>query len=117
MFLSFLPAISSTAAREIWQQIRDWAFSSKTHLQLGDLAELTNAVVRGWETYYGEFYRSECLRVLRHLNHALVRWARRKYKRFHRSRRAAEHWLSGVAHRTPQLFVLWQLGVKPAAGR
>ena len=116
-FLSFQPAISATAACAIWQQIRDWDFSSKTHLQLGDLAELTNAVVRGWENYFGRFYRSECLRVLRHVNKALVRWARRKYKRFHGSSRAAACWLSGVARRSPQLFALWQLGEKPAAGR
>jgi RNA-directed DNA polymerase len=116
-FLSFLPAISRTAARAIWQQIREWRFSSKTHLQLGDLADLTNAVVRGWWTYFGQFYRSACQRVLRSLNQALVRWARRKYKRFHRSCRAAERWLSAVARRTPQLFVLWQLGEKPAAGK
>ena len=117
MFLAFLPAISAASARAIWQQIRDWDFSSKTHLQLGDLANLTNAVVRGWAAYFGQFYRSECWRVLRHVNKALVHWARRKYQRFHGSPRAAERWLSGVARRTPQLFVLWQLGEKPAAGR
>ena len=43
---------------------------------------LHHPVVRGWLNYYGRFYRSKCVQVLRHFNEALGRWARRKYKRF-----------------------------------
>jgi hypothetical protein len=67
--------------------------------------------------YYGRFYRSKCVQVLRHLNNALVRWAMRKFKRFRRRERAATHWLGRIARRDKRLFVLWQLGIKPAAGR
>jgi RNA-directed DNA polymerase len=59
--------------------------------------------------------RSKCVHVLRHLNEALAGWVRRKYKRFRRRARASMHWLGGIAQRDPGLFVLWQLGVKPAA--
>lgn len=113
----FVPAISAKAAKAIRQAIREWRLaSSRTHLQLGDLARITNASVRGWLNYYGRFYRSACLRVLNHLNKVLVQWARRKYKRFHRSRRASEDWLRRIADRDPQLFALWMAGLKPVAG-
>ena len=83
---------------------------------LEDLARLINPAVRGWMNYYGRFYRSQCVQVLRRVNVALARWARRKYKRFKRRERASMHWLGRVARRDPKLFVLWQLGVRPEAG-
>ena len=113
LFVGFMAAISGTAAKRIRQTIRAWRFRSRTHLQLGDLAELVNATVSGWVNYYGRFYRSACLQVLRHLNHTLVRWALRKYKRFHRSWRVASRWLGGIAARNPGLFVHWAQGAKP----
>ena len=42
--------------------------------------ELVNPTMRGWMNYYGRFYRSKCLQVLRHFNEALAAWVRRKYK-------------------------------------
>jgi len=116
-FVSFLPAIGTKAAKAIRQTIREWRMASTRNNQsLEDLARLTNPAVRGWMNYYGRFYRSKCVQVLRHLNEALAAWARRKYKRFRRRERASIHWLGRIARREPNLFVLWQLGVKPGAG-
>jgi group II intron reverse transcriptase/maturase len=116
-FTSFLPAISNKAAKAIRQTIRDWRMAStRNHQRLEDLARFTNPVVRGWMNYYGRFYRSKCVQVLRHFNEALARWARRKFKRFRRRERASMHWLGCIARRDPSLFVLWQLGVRPEAG-
>ena len=116
-FTSFLPAISTKAARAIRQTIRAWRMAStRNNQRLEDLAMLTNPVVRGWMNYYGRFYRSKCVQVLRHLNVALAAWARRKYKRFRRRERASMHWLGRIARRDPKLFVLWELGVRPEAG-
>ena len=116
-FISFLPAISSKAAKAIRQTIRNWRMAStRNNQQLEDLARFSNPVVRGWMNYYGRFYRSKCVQVLRHFNEALARWARRKYKRFVRRERASSHWLGCIARRDPNLFVLWQLGVRPEAG-
>ncbi|QNB48259.1 hypothetical protein BR63_02150 [Thermanaerosceptrum fracticalcis] len=42
------------------------------------------SILRGWGNYYGRFYTSEMYSVLRHMNRALVRWARRKYKKLAR---------------------------------
>ncbi|MGH6691507.1 MAG: group II intron reverse transcriptase/maturase [Gammaproteobacteria bacterium] len=116
-FVSFLPAISTRAAQAIRQTIRKWRMAStRNNQRLEDLARLVNPSVRGWMNYYGRFYRSKCVQVLRHLNEALGAWVRRKYKRFRRRERASMHWLGRIARRDPNLFVLWQLGVKPEAG-
>jgi len=117
-FVSFLPAISSRAAKAVRQTIRGWQLAySRNNQELEDLARLVDPVVRGWMNYYGRFYRSKCIQVLRHLNDALVAWACQKYKRFRCRERAATHWLGRIAQRQPNLFALWQLGVTPAAGR
>jgi group II intron reverse transcriptase/maturase len=116
-FFSFLPAISTKAATAIRQTIREWRMAStRNHQHLEDLARSTNPVVRGWMNYYGRFYRSKCVHVLRHFNVALAQWVRWKYTRFRRRGRAAMHWLGRIAQRDPNLFVLWQLGVRPEAG-
>ena len=117
-FVSFLPAMSTKAATAIRSTIREWRLAStRNNQKLEDLARLADLAVRGWMSYYGRFYRSRCIQVLRHLNEALVAWACRKYRRFRRRERAATHWLGNIAKRDPKLFVLWQLGVQPAAGR
>jgi lipooligosaccharide transport system ATP-binding protein len=116
-FVSFLPAISTRSAVMIRAAIRQWRMASiRSNQRLEDLARLVNPSVRGWMNYYGRFYRSKCVQVLRHLNEALAGWARRKYKRLRRRERASRHWLGGIAQRDPNLFVLWQLGVRPEAG-
>lgn len=116
-FVSFLPAISTKSAKKIRKTIREWRLAStRNNQRLEDLARLLNPVVRGWMNYYGRFYRSKCVQVLRHLNEALAAWARRKYKRFRCRERASVHWLGRIARRDPKLFVLWELGVIPEAG-
>jgi group II intron reverse transcriptase/maturase len=116
-FVSFLPAISAKAAKAIRVTIREWRLASTRNNQsLEDLAQLINPVVRGWINYYGRYYRSKCVQVLRHVNLALAAWARRKYKRFRRRERESMYWLGRIARRDPNLFALWQLGVRPEAG-
>ena len=116
-FVSFLPAISTKAAKAIRKTIREWRLAvTRNNQRLEDLARFVNPVVRGWMNYYGQFYRSKCVQVLRHLNEALAAWARRKYKRFRRRERASMHWLGRIARRDPHVFALWELGVRPAAG-
>ena len=116
-FVNFLPAMSTKAAKAVRATIREWRMAStRNNQRLEDLARLVNPVVRGWMNYYGRFYRSKCIQVLRHLNEALAAWARRKYKRLRRRERASMHWLGCIAQREPNLFVLWQLGVRPEAG-
>ena len=117
-FVSFLPAISAKAAKAIRQTIRAWRMASTRNNQpLEQLAKLIDPAVRGWMNYYGRYYRTECIAVLQHINEALARWARWKYKRLRRRKTASIHWLGRLAERAPNLLVLWQLGIRPSAGR
>jgi RNA-directed DNA polymerase len=115
-FVSFLPAISNAAAKRLRGEIHDWRMHLKPDKSIEDLSRMFNPIIRGWINYYGRFYKSRLNTVLRHLNGALVHWVRRKYKRFSRHRRNAEHWLGRLARRSPKLFVHWQMGILPSAG-
>jgi RNA-directed DNA polymerase len=116
-FVSFLPGVSNKAGKAIRATIREWRLAATRNNQsLEDLARLVNPSVRGWVDYYGRFYRSALTPVLRHLERALVRWACRKFKRFRGHVTNAAHWLGRVARRDPNLFVLWQVGIRPATG-
>jgi RNA-directed DNA polymerase len=117
-FVGFLPAISTKAAKAIRATIRAWKLAStRNNQRLEDLADLINPVVRGWMNYYGRFYRSKLVQVLRHLNEVLGAWVRWKYHhRFKRRERASMHWLGRIARRDPTLFAHWQYGVRPEAG-
>jgi RNA-directed DNA polymerase len=115
-FVSFLPAISQRAEKALRQQIHDWRMHLKPDKSIEDLSRMFNPSIRGWLQYYGRFYKSRLYRVLRHLNWALVHWARRKYKKLARHRRRAEHWLGRLARREPGLFAHWQMGILPSAG-
>lgn len=117
-FVSFLPAISCKAAKAVRQTMRRWRIPAfRNNQSLEELAKFVNPYVRGWMNYYGRFYRSSVVSVLRHLNRVLIRWAMRKFKRFRCRERAAEHWLGRIARRDPNLFAHWQLGARPTAGR
>jgi RNA-directed DNA polymerase len=117
-FVSFLPAISKKAANSIRATIRSWRLGARRNIQhLEEIARFVNPYVRGWVNYYGRFYRSALTPVLRCLERSLIYWARRKYKRLRRHKRRAAHWLGRVACREPQLFVLWQMGIRPATGQ
>ncbi len=114
-FVSFLPAVSNKAASRIRSVIRQWRLGATRNNQaLEEIAKFVNPIVRGWVNYYGRYYRSAMTPVLRTLERALVCWARRKFKRFQRHQRRAVHWLGRIARREPGLFVLWQIGIKPA---
>jgi RNA-directed DNA polymerase len=116
-FVSFLPAISTKAAKAVRGTIREWRMAStRNNQRLEELARLVNPVVRGWMSYYGRFYRSKCMQVLRHLNEVLAAWVRRKYRKFRCRERASMYWLGRIARRDRTLFAHWELGVMPEAG-
>ena len=89
--------------------------STRNNRPIEDLARLVNPTAQRWMNYFGRFYRSKCIQVLRHINEALASWARRKFKRFRRRERASVHWLGGIARREPALFAHWRFGATPVA--
>ncbi len=113
-FVGFTPAISASSALRIREEIRSWQLPRRwVGRSLNEVAAFVNPRVRGWMNYYGRYNRSECKRILLHLNRVLARWAARKFKRFHRRKRKASAWLETVARRSPTLFVLWAAGATP----
>jgi len=115
-FINFTPAVSNKAKKAMRQAVHDWRMHLKPDKTLEDLSRMFNPVIRGWVNYYGRFYKSELYSVFVYVNRALVRWVRRKHKKFERHHRRAIYWLGRIARRDTKLFVHWQMGVRPAAG-
>jgi RNA-directed DNA polymerase len=110
-FTGFLPGISQKSKNHIHETIRSWQLQSKK-----DLIEIDTQMessVRGWINYYGKFYRSNLTTTLQTLNHAIVRWATRKYKRFKGSIKRAWQWLIRRYQENPKLFYHWSCGIVP----
>jgi RNA-directed DNA polymerase len=112
-FVNFLPAVSGEARKRLGREIRRWRLHRWSGKTLTDLARSINAIVRGWTNFYGRFYRSELVRLLRRINDYLVRWAMRKYKRLRRRPAKARRFLADVYRREPSLFAHWRFGVRP----
>jgi RNA-directed DNA polymerase len=108
LFRGFLPAMSRKAKKKKSNEIREWKLQVRTDLSINELAEVCNAAVRGWHNYYGMFYRSEFLKVLRPINFKLLKWTKRKYRK---NTRSAWAWLQGICRRQPDLFAHWKFGL------
>ncbi|HGF5593927.1 TPA: group II intron maturase-specific domain-containing protein [Klebsiella quasipneumoniae subsp. similipneumoniae] len=57
---------------------------SRTELNIAQLGGWLNPIINGWIGYYGRYNRSALYSLFRHINKALIRWARRKYKKLRR---------------------------------
>ena len=115
-FINFSPAVSNAASKAMRQTIRGWRMQLKSDVGIDDLSRMFNPVVRGWINYYGCFYKSQLYCVLRHMNRALMYWARRKYKKLAVHKRRASSWLGRLARNRPELFAHWQMGILPTVG-
>jgi hypothetical protein len=69
-------------------EVRRWRLHRRTWHTIGSLAREINPLVRGWMQYYGAFYRSALLPLLRRINSYLMRWLRKKYKRLASKKKA-----------------------------
>lgn len=114
-FVNFTPAVSNKAKKAMRKVIHDWRMHLKPDKSLEDLSRMFNPIIRGWINYYASFYKSGLYPVMRHINFALIRWVRRKHKKFERHRKRAERWLGKIAKRDPKLFSHWQMGILPKA--
>jgi len=86
----------------------------RSDLKLEEIATWVRPVLDGWVRYYGRYYPSKLRGELRTIDEFIVRWVRRKYKRFRGRLRASWNWLQAVKHRNPRLFAYWSL--EPVAG-
>ncbi len=112
-FVNFLPAVSDEARKRLGREIRRWRLHRWSGKTLADLARSINVIVQGWINYYGRFYRSMLVRLLKRINEYLVRWARWKYRRLRRYPAKARRLLAAVFRRQPDLFAHWRFGARP----
>jgi RNA-directed DNA polymerase len=108
LFTGFAPGISPQALKAISREVRRWRLHQRTRLDLDNLAERINPIVRGWINYYGRFYRSLLVPLLKRINAYLVRWARKKYRRLASFKRVYRWWY-GLVDRQPDLFAHWRV--------
>jgi RNA-directed DNA polymerase len=108
IFTSFLPGVSADALKRLRQTVRGWKLNRQTHVTLAALATQYNPIIQGWWNYYGAFYQTAMLHVYQHIDRALERWARRKYKALSGRKRGGVQWLRKMKDAEPQLFHHWR---------
>src|SRR5215471_16755675 len=111
MFCGFNPAVSASAMKAMREAIRDLDLRCQTQLSLQDIACQLNPLLRGWIGYYGRYAPSALYPLLRYVNHTLVAWAMRKFKRFKGCKILAGRFFERLAKERPDLFVHWQNGM------
>lgn len=113
IFYSFSPAISKQAKKKIGTNLRQMKLHIKTRTTLQDIAIMINPKLRGWINYYGKHRKSEMRSLFFNLNLRLLKWTKRKYKRYRYSKIKALNWLRAQVKAEPTMFVHWQHGFLP----
>jgi RNA-directed DNA polymerase len=106
-FTGFGPAISNDALARCNAEVRSWRLHQHTTLTSHDLARWLNPIVRGWMTYYGRYHRSAMYALLGRINHHLMRWLRKKYKRLRGFKAAMAAW-ERATRQNPRFYAHWQ---------
>lgn len=112
-FTGFNPAVSNKARKKMTETIRGWRLHLAVNKELDQIAKEINPIVNGWVNYYGKFYKTALYPIIHHINAALTRWVKKKYKKFRGHFRKAIHWLGRIAKRNPELFGYWKI-LKPS---
>jgi len=111
LFCGFNPAVSASAMKAMRETIRQLTIRRQTQRSLNDIAQLLNPLIRGWIAYYGRFAPSALYPVLRYVNHTLVAWAMRKFKRFRDHKTRAGRFFERLSKERADLFAHWKLGM------
>jgi group II intron reverse transcriptase/maturase len=111
-FVSYNPAVSLSAKKNLNRRIQSLKLVRKSRLQLSDLATLINPIVRGWINYFKNFTKSELESPLRRIDRLLLRWMVNKYKKIYNYPQASKI-LGQVADKAPHLFFHWKFGYRP----
>ena len=109
-FVSFSPAMSTKAAKNIRQAIKQkWKLKMRMECNLKELAQLYNPAIQGWINYYSRFHGSALYsKVFDYLNTTLIRWAMKKYNPLYRRPTRASKWLKQAQLEYPNLFAHWR---------
>jgi RNA-directed DNA polymerase len=107
IFTGFTPAVSRQAMKTMRQSLRQRRMFKHSELSLDELAALLAPPLRGWMAYYCRFRGSEFQTVADYIDHSIVRWAMRKYKRLRGHKFRAFAWLDRLKRKSPALFPHW----------
>jgi RNA-directed DNA polymerase len=106
---NFQPAASPKALTRISREVRSWTLHHRSDKSLEELAAIYNPIIRGWIGYYGNFYRTQLRPTLKRIDLYVIRWARRKFKRFVHRTKGARDWFARLRRANPKLFAHWPL--------
>lgn len=110
LFLGFDCAISISSRKRIADKLEALQLISRSFKSVVGIAHKINPMIRGWVRYFSRYRKSELNRVFQLLRQRLVRWARRRYKRYRTSLNRAYKWLERVRKQYPNLFYHWECG-------
>jgi RNA-directed DNA polymerase len=99
--------VSDEALKRMRQTVRGWRLNRQTHVSLVELARQYNPMIQGWWNYYGAFYQTAMRGIVQHIDRALERWARRKYKALSGRKVRSVEWLRKMRDVYPRLFLHW----------
>ena len=110
LFLGYDCALSISSRKRIADKLGELEVEKLSFKSIVGIAQFLNPMIRGWVNYYGRFRGYELSKVFQLLRKRLVRWARKRYKRYKTSLNRAYRWLERVRLQYPYLFYHWQLG-------
>ena len=110
LFLGYDCAISISSKKRIAEKMRELDIEHLTHRSIVGVAQYLDPFIRGWANYYGRFRLWEMNSIFQLLRRRLVKWARKRYKRYKTSLNKAYAWLERVKDQYPTLFYQWRLG-------
>lgn len=110
LFLGYDCAISISSRKRLADKLEELDIVNMSFKSIVGIAQKLNPYIRGWINYYGKFRGYELSKVFYLLRCRLVRWARKRYKRYRNSLNKACKWLDRVRKQYPYLFYHWQLG-------
>lgn len=110
LYLGFDCGISISSRKRIADKLEELKVERMTSDRIVGIAAILNPMIRGWVNYYGKFRRSMLHKVFKLLNNRIVKWARKRYKRYKTSIKRAYQWFERVKEQYPKLFYHWQVG-------
>lgn len=110
LFLGFDCGISIGSRKRIADKLGELKVHRMTANSIVGIAKILNPMIRGWINYYGKFRKSLLHSVFKLLNNRLVKWARKRYKRYKTSIKRAYRWFFRVQEQFPNLFYHWKMG-------
>ncbi|MBN2898281.1 MAG: group II intron reverse transcriptase/maturase, partial [Clostridia bacterium] len=93
LFLGYDCAISISSRKRLADKLEELDIVNMSFKSIVGIAQKLNPYIRGWINYYGKFRGYELSKVFYLLRCRLVRWARKRYKRYRTSLNKACKWL------------------------